>query len=129
MQETMFGDIRASWPEDRFWANVAMVPIAGCWVWMAGVTNLGYGRFTVNGAITSAHRYSWELLRGPIPVGLEIDHLCRVRCCVNPQHLEPVTSQENSRRVIERGCLPYLSLKTPKKINGVRTRRLGAGDL
>lgn len=70
---------------------------AGCWVWTGAVCpTTGYG--TVG--TSSAHQRSWELLVGPVPDGLVLDHLCRVRHCVNPDHLEPVTQRENVRRGI-----------------------------
>src|SRR5690606_26252710 len=58
----------------------------------------GYGRIVVGGKQRPAHRVSYEHFVGPIPDGLLLDHLCRVRCCINPAHLEPVTSGENTRR-------------------------------
>jgi hypothetical protein len=70
----------------------------GCWIWTASLDRSGYGRFFFSSPTRLAHRASYELLVGPIPDGLEIDHLCRVRCCVNPAHLEPVTAKENNRR-------------------------------
>jgi HNH endonuclease len=66
----------------------------GCWVWKRALQKDGYG--IVHGAL--AHRRYYELLVGPIPDGLEIDHLCRNRACVNPDHMEPVTKNENRRR-------------------------------
>ena len=66
----------------------------GCWVWMAGIRPDGYGRW--KGRL--AHVVSYERHKGPVPQGLELDHLCRVRCCVNPDHLEAVTHSENIRR-------------------------------
>lgn len=68
-----------------------------CWVW-EGELRSGYGRMKINGKPISAHRYSYELANGSIPVGLELDHLCRNRACTNPDHLEPVTHSENVRR-------------------------------
>ncbi len=67
----------------------------GCWLWRGSIDAEGYGRIGRN---QSAHRVAYELLVGPIPQGLTIDHLCRVRHCVNPAHLEPVTMAENLRR-------------------------------
>lgn len=84
-------------PEDRFWAKVDKCR-DGCWVWTAKGTPAGYGQFRVDGVDVYAHRFSYELHVGPIPDGLQIDHLCRVTSCVNPAHLEPVTGAENLRR-------------------------------
>src|SRR5690606_41377855 len=57
-----------------------------------------YGRISINNTATYAHRVAWELLMGPIPEGLTIDHLCHNKLCVNPDHLEPVTFGENASR-------------------------------
>lgn len=70
----------------------------GCWIWVGARSKQGYGNVSVGGRCLRAHRVSYEVFRGPIPVGLQIDHLCRVRACVNPDHLEAVTQQENMRR-------------------------------
>jgi hypothetical protein len=69
-----------------------------CWLWTGGVQPNGYGRVRVFGVAMFAHRFAFELLKGPIPDGLQLDHLCRVRHCVNPEHLEPVTARVNQRR-------------------------------
>lgn len=83
---------------DRLMAKVQPVPWSGCWLWTGYIDQLDYGQFAFGGKVKKAHRVSYELHRGPIPLGLEIDHLCRVRCCVNPDHLEAVTRSENIRR-------------------------------
>lgn len=70
----------------------------GCWVWIGALMAQGYGELTWRGKVTYAHRLVYELLVRPIPDGLEIDHVCRVRDCVNPDHLEAVTRRENSLR-------------------------------
>jgi hypothetical protein len=79
----------------RFWSKVDQGE--DCWRWTACTSN-GYGRFSVKRQPVLAHRFAYELLVGPIPEGLELDHLCRNRWCVNPDHLEPVTHDENVRR-------------------------------
>lgn len=70
-------------------------PNSGCWIWLLKCNWLGYGRVWHAGKHRFAHRVFYEMLVGPIPPGLVIDHRCRVRCCVNPAHLEPVTEREN----------------------------------
>lgn len=65
-----------------------------CWEWVGGVSTQGYGRLGDG----YAHRISYEVMVGPIPDGLELDHLCRNRRCINPNHLEVVTAAENTRR-------------------------------
>jgi HNH endonuclease len=83
--------------EERFWAQVNKTD--SCWLWTGHIaTGKGYGRIRVNGEYQKAHRVSYELFVGPIPDGLQLDHLCRVRNCVNPEHLEPVTNRENGLR-------------------------------
>lgn len=87
----------------RFMANVRKDP-GGCWIWTGAVIpdggprGAGYGRFKWSGTTRLAHRASYELLVGQIPDGLQIDHLCFVRSCVNPEHLQPVTARENLLR-------------------------------
>jgi hypothetical protein len=72
----------------------------GCWLWTAQHDRAGYAQFYLTSLRRSvgAHRFAYELLVGPIPDGLVIDHLCRNPGCVNPGHLEPVTNAENIRR-------------------------------
>lgn len=78
--------------EQSLWNSFSRID--GCWEWTGPKTAGGYGLF----AQTSAHRAVYERLRGPIPEGLDLDHLCRNRGCVNPAHMEPVTRSENLRR-------------------------------
>lgn len=81
----------------RFWQKV--VKTESCWLWAATRTRAGYGHIKGDhGKLVLAHRLSYEWAFGPIPEGLEIDHLCRVTSCVNPAHLEAVTPLENMRR-------------------------------
>ena len=70
----------------------------GCWVWTACRNRKGYGMVRFAGKVRSAHRAVYTQLAGPIPEGMQLDHLCRVRACVNPAHLEVVTAQENTAR-------------------------------
>jgi len=79
-------------------ARQVSISESGCWIWTGSTQWNGYGSVSWKGARRVAHRVSYELLAGPIPKGLQLDHLCRVRGCVNPQHLEPVTNKENVRR-------------------------------
>jgi hypothetical protein len=72
----------------------------GCWGWTASLKGGGYGQWFSQGKPCYAHRAVYELLVGPIPDGMTLDHLCRIRHCVNPDHLEPVTRGENVRRGI-----------------------------
>ena len=84
--------------DDRFWSKVDETE-GGCWLWTAYINRNGYGMFRL-GRMQLAHRVAYEDAKGPIPEGLTIDHLCRVRACVNPDHLEAVTIGENIRRGI-----------------------------
>lgn len=84
---------------DDFMQKVIPEPMSGCWLWTGAITADGYGRF-YDKRTHSAHRYSYQKLVGEIPQGLHVDHKCRQRSCVNPDHLEPVTQAENTRRGI-----------------------------
>lgn len=85
-----------------FWAFVDQRGTDDCWIWTGHHASNGYGMFCVSHErkvhTLLAHRAAYELLVGPIPASLQMDHLCRVRDCVNPAHLEPVTRRENQRR-------------------------------
>ncbi len=70
----------------------------GCWEWKRGLNHGGYGSYTIDGKTRNAHRVSYEMFRGEIPPGLDLDHLCRNRRCVNPDHLEAVTRSVNLKR-------------------------------
>lgn len=104
------------------------IPFSGCWAWHGAVNTHGYAQVRVNGKKKVAHVVSYELKCGPLPAGLQIDHLCRVRCCVNPDHLEAVTPSVNVRRgiaiplFIERNSRP----KSPEqraKLKAILTAR------
>lgn len=82
----------------RFWDKAIPCPMSGCWLWSGcGLPN-GYGLFGRAKGSRLAHRVAYEALVGKIADGLQIDHLCRVRCCVNPAHMEEVTQRENILR-------------------------------
>ena len=96
---------------ERFWAKTRIAadcvcrictatgePAEKCIVWTAAEKANGYGAFWNGTRTLRAHRFAYELAIGPVPDGLELDHLCRIRNCVNPAHLEPVTREENRRR-------------------------------
>lgn len=92
-------------PEERhnqrvafFWANVDEGGEDDCWLWQRRLTSRGYGQMRGFDGQVSSHRFAYELLVGPVPEGLQLDHLCRNRACCNPAHLEPVTVRENLLR-------------------------------
>ncbi len=110
----------------RFFDKVDMT--YSCWLWRAGTRN-GWGIFTVKGKNIQAHRFAYELMVEKIPEGMHLDHLCRVRNCVNPAHLDIVTIQENSRRTIhplKTHCKKgheYSPENTYNKLDGYRSCR------
>ena len=88
---------------DKLLSKIETVTESGCWIWMGSVNPNGYGSFTDAKLVPerrtfSAHRYIYEAMKGPIPDNCDLDHLCRVRCCVNPDHLEPVSRRINLLR-------------------------------
>jgi hypothetical protein len=95
--------------EQRFWSKVQKTE--GCWLWKARLRPDGYGEFSAGGRLVRAHRFAYELAIGPIPEGMEIDHVkargCTSRACVNPAHLEAVTGRENTMR----GAAPSIVLR------------------
>ena len=91
------GDAMTQLPE-KIQRRIVPIPESGCWIWEGTISNKGYGRMTIKRKNKQAHRLVYELLRGAIPPKLTLDHLCRVRLCVNPDHLEVVTMKENILR-------------------------------
>ena len=82
--------------EQRIFDNSIPEPNSGCWLWVGSIDKCGYGK--TSGAYSLAHRLSYAAFIGEIPKGLEVDHLCKQRCCVNPDHLEAVTHAVNVSR-------------------------------
>lgn len=91
--------------EQRFMRHVYADPNTGCWLWGgANDGREGYGNLRDDeGRLVKAHRISHQLFKGEIPIGHEIDHRCKFPCCVNPDHIEAVTRQENMRRASKIG--------------------------
>jgi hypothetical protein len=125
----------------RFWVKVdfhgpMLSPYLGpCWDWTLRTSDAGYGNIKLDGYPVSTHRLAYELVRGPIPEGLHVNHLCRRPRCVNPAHLEAVTSVENWRRgsspsaiAARRGCCarghPYTKANTYITPRGYRQCRI-----
>lgn len=96
----------------RFYTKVLQAE--GCWLWKGSINAKGYARFWDGARLWQAHRWSYEHTIGPIPEGLQLDHLCRVRNCVNPAHLEPVTNRENTLR----GLGPAKSRERMRRMHG-----------
>ena len=95
---------------EAFWDRVEKMDPAGCWFWLGYMTRQGYGTFYPRGGLATAHRFAYELVKGAVPQGYVLDHLCRNRSCVNPEHLDPVTQKEN----VDRGLHGVLTTHCPK---------------
>lgn len=100
---------------DRVMRRVEMVTESGCWIFMGYLNHHGYGKVGAPGKygpVLRTHRVTYEHYRGPVPEGMQLDHLCRVRSCCNPWHLQPVTLRENIERSpiapgVKRVVAPY----------------------
>lgn len=90
-------------PAERFWPRVNKT--STCWLWTGSRGEYGHAVFKLGDNNVPAYRFAWEQLRGPIPEGKVLDHLCRVPWCVNPDHLQPVDNGENVLRGIGPGAI------------------------
>ena len=99
--------------QDRILTNIVVVE--NCWEWLGSTDSSGYGSLSFRGKCASAHTLSYRAFRGEIPAGLEIDHLCRNRRCVNPWHMEPVTHHANIMRgdLVKTVCVRGHALVVP----------------
>ena len=89
------GGERYATPEEAFLARTEPLLWSGCVVWTGGTNSRGYGSLGVDGRMVRAHRYAWEREHGPIPDGMEVDHICWERSCVNTEHLRLATRAQN----------------------------------
>ena len=121
---------------------IAKIAFGDCWEWTGG-TSAGYGVVKIDASPRHAYRYVWEVLVGPIPPGMQLDHLCRNRRCCNPDHLEVVTQKINTLRGFGAGAVnakrnvcpqghPYdtllrngngISARSCKRCNNEKSRR------
>ncbi len=104
-------------PADRFWEKVTFEPNSGCWLWTAYVGKHGYGELSRphRGSPWLAHVFSWQLHHGEIPIGMELDHaVCRVKSCVNPDHLVLRTAADHTRQPDGAAGIQLLKTHCPK---------------
>lgn len=88
--------------QERFEEKYIPEAITGCWLWTGALSTEGYGRISMNNGLVQAHRIPWEMVHGAIPKGMELDHVCHCRACVNPEHVRLATRAENSRNSLLR---------------------------
>jgi len=101
------------------------VTATGCWQWLMSILPKGYGCLRISGQLFLAHRWMYERLRGTIAEGMQIDHLCRNRSCVNPDHMEVVSNAENSRR----GLMAKLDYGQVADMRGLASRGVAIAQI
>lgn len=106
---------------ERFWEKILKTDT--CWIWIASKSEDGYGYFRVGKKTERAHKFAFVMHKGAVPVGLEIDHLCRNRSCVNPNHLEAVTHKENCKRAGIMRRMSEEDRKTRRRESSAKTQR------
>lgn len=116
MIQTVRKRVRNDWTPQQRLAYKREIGPDGCWIFTGALNPAGYGVIGYAGKVHLAHRLSYEVEVGPIPDGLELDHLCRNRNCFNPDHLEPVTHLENMRRSsrVKTHCIRGHELAAPE---------------
>src|ERR1039458_2266809 len=113
---------------ERLMGRFMAVTETGCWIWLGALDWYGYGKVSFKSRNLLAHRAMYEQTMGRVPPGMELDHTCRVRCCVNPRHMEPVTHAENIRRG-NGGSNQWLKLCCPKGHPYSGTTKLPGGKV
>lgn len=96
----VFVQVNEESPKARACPLGYVIQESGCWSWVGALNAYGYGKWRLNGRLCLAHRIFYKRVKGPIPDGFHLDHLCRNPSCVNPDHLEAVTCRENLLRGI-----------------------------
>lgn len=115
-------------PEPRFWSKVHVGDVDACWLWFGTGLPSGYGLFTIHGKLRErprlrvlAHRYSYELVHGPIPAGIQVNHHCDTPPCVNPRHLYGGTPADNIADAVRRGRVNPIRKLTAEQVREVRS--------
>lgn len=111
-------------PKKRLLSHVTVDEVSGCWLWTGRRKDSGYGQSWLDGVQTNAHRIAYIVWRGPVPDGLEVDHICHVRACINPDHLQLATRHENVRRQL-RHLAPHCANGHDRSVHTVVVREGG----
>jgi hypothetical protein len=91
-------ELHSSTVAERLWPRFELKPDTGCWMWQGADNGKGYGQIWMNGRMRRVHRIAYLLTFGPLPADKQIDHLCRERACLNPEHMQVVSNRENVAR-------------------------------